>query len=208
MSQKSQLKSADPSRVRLVEAATRLFAQHGIDGVALKDIVAAAGQKNQSAVQYYFKDKGGLIEAALEARFRAIDARRAALVAAAQGLKRAELRAAIMRATVEPLVAEAEEHPDGPDYIRFVVQAVQRPLIDTAAIVTNKAYPGFAVLNAAIARERVASIPRAEAEQRIRISAKLTIAGVADWVAHGFGPLGREALIQALARANEAILLS
>jgi AcrR family transcriptional regulator len=208
MPPKSQPKPADPSRLRLVDAATRLFAQHGIDGVALKDIVAAAGQKNQSAVQYHFGDKGGLIAAALEARFRVIDARRLAQIAAAEALPASARRMAVTRATVEPLVAEAEGHPDGPDYIRFVVQAVQRPDFDPAAIVANKSYPGFVALNAAIARERMAPWSRGEAEQRIRISAQLTISGVADWVAHDFGPMKREALIAALARANEAILLS
>jgi AcrR family transcriptional regulator len=203
----SHTKKTDPSKLRLVDAATRLFAEHGIDGVALKDIVAAAGQKNQSAVQYHFGGKEGLIAAALQARFRGIDARRVAMVEAAAGLKGAERRAAVMRATVEPLVAEAEEHHDGPAYIRFVIQAVQRPDFDAAIIVMDKSYPGFAALNAAMMRERNCALPKHETEQRIRMSAKLTIAGVADWVAHDFGPLPREDLILALARANEAILL-
>lgn len=208
MTTKSQAKPSDPSRLRLVDAATRLFAQHGIDSVPLKDIVAAAGQKNQSAVQYHFGGKEGLIAAALQARFQGIDARRLALVSAARDLKGADHREAIMRATVEPLVAEAESHADGPAYIRFVVQAVQRPDFDAAAIVTDKAYPGFSALNEAIARERGRPMSRAEAEQRIRISAKLTMSGVADWVAHGFGPMKREHLIASLAQANAAILLS
>lgn len=208
MSPKSNPKPTDPSRLRLVDAATRLFALHGIDGVALKDIVAAAGQKNQSAVQYYFGGKEGLIAAALEARFRGIDARRMAMVTASQSLTGMQRRQAVMRAIVEPLVAEAESHPDGPDYIRFVVQAVQRPDFNAAGVVTSAAYPGFVALTAAIMRERSAPLTRQDNEQRIRISAKLTISGVADWVAHGFGPMKREALIAALASANAAILLN
>jgi AcrR family transcriptional regulator len=207
MTAKGHINPADPSRLRLVGAATRLFAQHGIDGVTLKDIVAAAGQKNQSAIQYHFGDKDGLIAAALGARFQVIDARRVALIAAAGTAPPAARRQAVMRATVEPLVEEAEGHPDGPDYIRFVAQAIQRPDFDPPAIVANKAYPGFVALNAAIARERATPWSRAESEQRIRICARLTIAGVADWVAHDFGPMKRDALIAALARANEAILL-
>jgi AcrR family transcriptional regulator len=208
MQPRNQIKPADPSRLRLVDAATRLFAQHGIDSVALKDIVAAAGQKNQSAVQYHFGGKQGLIAAALEARFRGIDARRIAMVNAAKCMAGSLRRAAIMRATVEPIVAEAEGHADGPAYIRFVVQAVQRPDFDAAAVITGRAYPGLQALSAAIAHERGAPAPaHREYEQRIRICAKLTIAGVADWVANEFGPMKREALIVSLARANEAILL-
>jgi AcrR family transcriptional regulator len=207
MPPKSQAKASDPSRLRLVDAATRLFAEHGIDGVALKDIVAAAGQKNQSAVQYYFGDKGGLISAALEARFQKIDERRVQLVAHAASLPPTERRMALMRAIVEPLVVEAESHADGPAYIRFVAQAVQRPEFDAAAFVTGNSYPGFKALNAAMAQEGAQNVTRIELMQRIRISAKLTIAGVSDWVANGLGPMKRETLIFALARANEAILM-
>lgn len=207
MPPKSQAKASDPSRLRLVDAATRLFAERGIDGVALKDIVAAAGQKNQSAVQYYFGDKGGLISAALEARFQKIDERRVELVASAAPLPQSDRRIALMRAIVEPLVVEAESHADGPAYIRFVAQAVQRPEFDAAAFVTGNSYPGFKALNAAMAQEGAQNVTRIELMQRIRISAKLTIAGVSDWVANGFGPMKRETLIVALAKANEAILL-
>jgi AcrR family transcriptional regulator len=195
-------------QLRLVDAATKLFAEHGIDGVALKDIVAAAGQKNQSAIQYHFRDKDGLIAAALDARFRAIDARRAAMAEAALALEGATRRKAILRAVVEPILAEAETHALGPAYIRFVVQALQRPDFDAAAIMANKDYPGFAALNAAVSRERGRPFPPAEAAQRARISAKLTMAGVADWVAQGFGPMPREKLIDMLCAANEALILS
>jgi AcrR family transcriptional regulator len=208
MHQKSKARAADPSRLRLVDAATRLFAEHGIDGVALKDIVAAAGQKNQSAVQYYFGDKGGLIAAALENRFRSIDARRAASVAAAMTLSGKARRHAVMRATVEPIVAEAESHAGGPAYVRFVAQAIQRPEFNAAALITEGEYPGLAALNAAVAADRGFRLTRAEAAQRIRICASVTMTAVADWVAHGFGPLPRETLIGMVAGANEAVLLN
>jgi AcrR family transcriptional regulator len=195
-------------QLRLVDAATKLFAEHGIDGVALKDIVAAAGQKNQSAIQYHFRDKDGLINAALEARFRAIDARRAVMADAAIRLDGAARRKEILRAVVEPIVAEAELHVMGPAYIQFVVQALQRPDFDAAAIMANRDYPGFAALNAAIARERGRPYPPTEAAQRARISAKLTMAGVADWVANDFGPMSRERLIEMLSAANEALILN
>jgi AcrR family transcriptional regulator len=208
MPPKSQIKAVDPSRLRLVDAATRLFAKHGIDGVALKDIVAAAGQKNQSAVQYYFGGKDGLISAALEARFQSIDARRVDMIARAKGLAGAERRLSVMRATVEPLVAEAESHAMGPAYVRFVAQAVQRPDFDASAWIAGGAYPGLAALNGAIAAERNGPQTREEIDQRVRVSANLTIAAVADWVSHSFGPMPRARLIDAVARANEAILLS
>ena len=50
------------TRERFKRAARRLFALHGIDAVAVRDILAAAGQKNASALNYYFGSKEGLIE--------------------------------------------------------------------------------------------------------------------------------------------------
>ena len=41
--------------------AQRLFAQHGIDGVTVADIVAAAGQRNKASLQYHFGSKDELI---------------------------------------------------------------------------------------------------------------------------------------------------
>lgn len=198
----------DQAKSRLLDAATRLFALHGIDGVTLKDIVAAAGQKNQSAVQYYFRDKDGLIAAAILTRFEAIDARRADMLAAVASLPGTERRRAVMRAIVEPIVIEVETHPLGPSYVRFLAQALQKPGAELEAIVTRQASPGFVALNAAVAEERGQRWPRAMAEQRMRISAALTMGAIADWVAQGFGPTPRERLIDMLATANEAIILT
>jgi AcrR family transcriptional regulator len=52
-----------PAAVRLVLAAERLFALHGIDGVSLRQVAADAGSANNSAVHYYFGSKDGLIAA-------------------------------------------------------------------------------------------------------------------------------------------------
>mgnify|MGYP003465972223 CR=1 FL=1 len=44
-----------------MEAAERLFADQGINGVALREIAVAAGQGNNTAVQYHFGSKEQLI---------------------------------------------------------------------------------------------------------------------------------------------------
>jgi AcrR family transcriptional regulator len=59
----------DTTRDLLIQAAERLFAERGIAAVPLRDIGAAAGQKNSVAVQYHFGDREALV---LEvARYRA-----------------------------------------------------------------------------------------------------------------------------------------
>ncbi len=53
---------------QLMLAAERLFGQHGVEGVTIRELLDAAGQANKSAVQHYFGSKEGLLEAARDMR--------------------------------------------------------------------------------------------------------------------------------------------
>ncbi len=50
----------------LIREAMKLFAERAIDAVSLREIVQKAGQGNQSAIHYHFKDKQGLVIAVAE----------------------------------------------------------------------------------------------------------------------------------------------
>ena len=66
---------------RIVEVAERLFALHGIDGVSLRQIAAAAGTANNSAVNYHFGSKEGLISAIFQYRLPQLTSERKMLAA-------------------------------------------------------------------------------------------------------------------------------
>jgi len=66
---------------RIVEVAERLFAMHGIDGVSLRQIAAAAGTANNSAVNYHFGSKEGLIAAIFQYRLPQLTSERKMLAA-------------------------------------------------------------------------------------------------------------------------------
>ncbi len=77
--------SAPPdTRERLKRAAQRLFAQRGFDGVAVRDIVAASGQRNAASVHYYFGTKEALAQELVADGARCIDAVRNAALDAMQ----------------------------------------------------------------------------------------------------------------------------
>ncbi len=60
----------------LKAVALRLFAERGIDGVTVRQIAEAAGQKNHAVVGYYFGSKEALVRELIVDGARAIDIRR------------------------------------------------------------------------------------------------------------------------------------
>lgn len=69
-----------PTRERLVDAAERLFAERGIDGVSLAEITKAAGSRNTGAVHHHFGGREELLaEIVAEHRGR-LDVRREELL--------------------------------------------------------------------------------------------------------------------------------
>ncbi len=57
----------------LKSAAIKLFAEKGVDGVTVREIATAAGQKNHAAVGYYFGSKDALIRELIIGGARTID---------------------------------------------------------------------------------------------------------------------------------------
>lgn len=58
-------RDASVTRERLLVAAEELFATHGIYQAATRDITAAAGQRNTSALTYHFGSRSGVLAALL-----------------------------------------------------------------------------------------------------------------------------------------------
>ena len=111
---------SDATRLHLLTTAERLFAERGIAGVSLREIGAAAGQRNNSAIQYHFESKQGLVLAICEQRMLAVNERRLAMLDALAG---DDLRA-LVEAFVLPL---ADTVRPGSFYLRFLAQLLAGP---------------------------------------------------------------------------------
>jgi AcrR family transcriptional regulator len=109
---------------RLLRTAERLFAQRGIDAVSLREIGVAAGHRNNSAAQYHFGSKQGLLNAIFEYRMRPINARRLEMLAILERDGRTGDLRALVEAFVIPL-AEAQRR--GSFYARFLAQVLGGP---------------------------------------------------------------------------------
>lgn len=97
------------TKERLLDAALELFATHGCWTTPLAWVVRAAGQRNQSAIQYHFGSRGGLIYALIE-RDRApeLQQRQALLDRIATTGESGDLRAAVAALVLPPCAALAE----------------------------------------------------------------------------------------------------
>ena len=80
---KGTASNARGAREILLDTAERLLAEHGIDGVSMRQIAAAAGQGNNSVIQYHFGDKAGLLREIILRRVAGFEPRRQSLFAGA-----------------------------------------------------------------------------------------------------------------------------
>jgi AcrR family transcriptional regulator len=78
----SAAEATEGTAARILDAAERLFARHGIEGASVRAITQAAGA-NIAAVHYHFGSKLDLVRALLEHRIREMDERRRPLLDAA-----------------------------------------------------------------------------------------------------------------------------
>ena len=111
----------------MIRAAERLFAERGVNGVSLREIGAAAGQRNNSAAQYHFGSKAGLLDAVFAARMSGIDARRRAMLDELEASGRHREIRALVETIVYPLVEALDLQAGASWYARFLVQTIFTP---------------------------------------------------------------------------------
>lgn len=115
----------------LIRAAEDLFAARGSEAVSLREITAASGATNASAVQYHFGGRGGLLRAILAKHDVAIERRRHQLLdayeAAAAGAGAEPDVRTLAAALVVPLAAELDNPDGGLGYLQLVADLYNRP---------------------------------------------------------------------------------
>jgi AcrR family transcriptional regulator len=124
----------------LLDAAERLFAEQGVENVALTQIVASTGQRNRSALHYHFGSRGGVLAAVMDRRLAAINARRHALLEALPIDAPAQH---IVRADVAALVLIAVEEPWGGDYVSILAQVRFHPQLLGEHVVRDEYLSGL-----------------------------------------------------------------
>lgn len=109
----------------MIEAGERIAAQRGLAAMSLREVQAAAGQRNKSAAQYHFGSRTGLIEAIVATRMGPINEGRLARLEALDATGRTPTVRQLVEVLVVPL-AEATLRPDS-SWARFLVQGFADP---------------------------------------------------------------------------------
>lgn len=114
----SRRSRSEVTKQALMRAAEKLIAERGIESVSIRDIVQAAGQKNESALQYHFGNLKGLITALHTSRDLEVRALRSAhLAQLLDGDSDPSLRD-ICKVMVAPSFELARAKPDYRRYVK------------------------------------------------------------------------------------------
>jgi AcrR family transcriptional regulator len=111
--------AAKSTKEQILVAAERMIADHGVDGVSMRQIGTAVGSGNNSAVLYHFGSKDKLVEAIFEHRLPRLRERRAELIA--------ERAPTDLRGWLECQIVAVLEQSDRADsnYLSFVASISQ-----------------------------------------------------------------------------------
>lgn len=164
------------ARGQILHTAERLIAERGPD-VSLREIAAAAQQRNNSAVHYHFGSRDALIEAVIEARMTVLEARRLELLAAYEAAGRG---AGDVRALVELLVLPlADLRTEGvTHYCRFLEAVRSHPAVAGRERLADSGMPAVRIIVGRL--DRALDLPPQTRRQRLAAMATVLFALLAD----------------------------
>ena len=114
----TKMSRGEATRLALIRAAEKLIAENGSSNVTIREILEAAGQKNESALQYHFKNMAGLVAATHRFRDEQIVEARVICLAELAAKPQPPALRDIAHVMVSPTFRLAREHSDFRRYIR------------------------------------------------------------------------------------------
>lgn len=165
------------TRTALIEAAEELFADHGIENVSLRQIGEAIGSDNNAVVTYYFGNKEGLLRAIYEHRIPALEARRSALIRAADETGAGEDVFTLLHAQWAPIFEQRNANGK-PSYAGFLGSISSSPLISMTEL--SRAYPSTKEISDRL--RKVGSFSKRLFWQRLRLISTMMILAIQDAV--------------------------
>ena len=170
--------SGEATRQRLVEAATREFAEHGVHAASLLEITRLAGQRNRGAVHYHFGTREGMLAAVVEDQVDFLAQRERELLALAR--ERRDDVASVVEALVLPAVELAEQGWRGRCYLMILVELIEDDpeSMDPGvreALARSGGYDAFALLE-----ERLPAMRETVRAERMSLATSFLLRACAD----------------------------
>lgn len=109
----------DP-KAAMIEIAERLIGEQGLDAVSMRDVATAAGQRNNSAVQYHFGSRDGLILQVLRRRLVELDEDRKERLTKVDAEGLGTDLTTLVWVLFEPIVDLLRANPEATHYARFL----------------------------------------------------------------------------------------
>jgi AcrR family transcriptional regulator len=167
------------TREALILAGEQLFGEYGIDGVSLRQINTAAGQRNSSAAHYHFGSKEALVSAVYEYRMERVNRRRLALLAEMEAKESPPDVRTIVATIVLPVVEEILHSDGGSHYIRFLAQMIGHPRVSLIDLWNSRFGEGLSRV-IKLLRQALPEIPDTIIGQRFGLMWEQTIHALAD----------------------------
>ncbi len=118
----SKTKTRTDTRSAIMDSAETLLAEHGINGVSLREILRDA-QANPAALNYHFGSKDGLIQAILDRHGHATKVPRLAMIRALENADTQPTIAELIDVIIDPLLEFLHVEGDsGRRFLRFLAR--------------------------------------------------------------------------------------
>ncbi len=160
----------------MIEAAERMFAERGIDAVSMRDVAAAAGQKNNSAVQYHFGGREGLVLEVFRRRMRDINATRSAYLERLDEEDRGHDVRALVEAVVVPLADYLRTSGTDSYYAQFIARV--SPSVDIVSSDLSEVTESSREVSARLIRA-LDHLPRRVAVIRVDLMLNMAVSALA-----------------------------
>ncbi len=166
------------TRTQLLLTAEKLFAEHGLDAVSLRQIAAEAGQRNVAATHYHFGDRQTLISAIFEYRLPLIDERREQMLDAVRSRGLDHDLWYLTELLVRPFAEQGAR--SGSYYVRFVARLYEQ-LGRRVDELSARGLAGSIVQATKLVQQRlIEDLPVEVARHRLELGGHLLITGAAD----------------------------
>jgi AcrR family transcriptional regulator len=170
---------ASGTRKKLIDAAARSFAEHGVFGASLIDITRLAGQRNRGALHYHFGSRSGVLCAVLEQHVEFLANREGELLKVAVAAPEEDLRA-VVEAIVRPAAELAESGWRGRCFLVILAELIDEDPASlgedlTAVLARTGGHAVYALLE-----RRMGPFSRDVRDERFALATGFILRAVAD----------------------------